>query len=295
MILIKLGGSVITNKKIYKVFREDIVKRLAEEIKESKQEIIITHGAGSFGHILAEAFELNSGFDKNFQLKKNLKNETKEIIKKLHLKNQTSALSVVQKDVKELNMKILNTLIENGISAVSLPPSSFVEFESEFEKNEKGEKILKQKIIKPNFEILKKYIELKQTPILFGDVVIDRKIGFTICSADDLMVEIAKEFLPKLTIFVIDEDGIYENFGKKSQKFMEKIDKNFLIKLKNDYEKAKKEHKEKVADVTGGIIKKIESALKTAKYSRTLIISANIENRLRDVLVGKKVAGTEIV
>ena len=53
MILIKLGGSVITDKKEYRKFNRDIVARLCSEIKDSGEDVIVVHGAGSFGHVIA--------------------------------------------------------------------------------------------------------------------------------------------------------------------------------------------------------------------------------------------------
>ena len=49
MILIKLGGSVITDKSQYKKFDREQAERLCREIAESGVPVIIVHGAGSFG------------------------------------------------------------------------------------------------------------------------------------------------------------------------------------------------------------------------------------------------------
>jgi len=54
MILIKLGGSIITGKAEYRAFNKDTVSRLADEISRSDKDVIIVHGAGSFGHIIAK-------------------------------------------------------------------------------------------------------------------------------------------------------------------------------------------------------------------------------------------------
>ena len=59
MIIIKLGGSIITDKTDYRKFNKDVVARLCKEIKESGQKVIIVHGAGSFGHIISKRFKLN--------------------------------------------------------------------------------------------------------------------------------------------------------------------------------------------------------------------------------------------
>src|SRR5690242_18399189 len=57
--LIKLGGSLITDKHVEKSFRRDVVKRLADEIAAARAEnpnlkLLIGHGSGSFGHFAAK-------------------------------------------------------------------------------------------------------------------------------------------------------------------------------------------------------------------------------------------------
>ncbi len=54
MMLIKLGGSVITDKSQYRRFDKDAVSRLCREIAESGKQAVVVHGAGSFGHIVAK-------------------------------------------------------------------------------------------------------------------------------------------------------------------------------------------------------------------------------------------------
>ena len=54
MILIKFGGSVITDKSRYRTFNADVVRRLCKEIRDSGERVIVVHGAGSFGHVLAK-------------------------------------------------------------------------------------------------------------------------------------------------------------------------------------------------------------------------------------------------
>ena len=65
LIIIKLGGSVITDKSREYTPREDNIKRFAEEIRESekvfKGKFIIGHGAGSFAHTPAAKFQTKKG------------------------------------------------------------------------------------------------------------------------------------------------------------------------------------------------------------------------------------------
>ena len=57
--LVKLGGSLITDKRVEKSFRRDVVKRLADEIAAARAvdpelKLLIGHGSGSFGHFAAK-------------------------------------------------------------------------------------------------------------------------------------------------------------------------------------------------------------------------------------------------
>lgn len=59
--LIKLGGSLITDKTVEFSFRQSVVRRLAAEIKTSLEQNprlqpVIGHGSGSFGHFAAQRY-----------------------------------------------------------------------------------------------------------------------------------------------------------------------------------------------------------------------------------------------
>ncbi len=247
MILVKLGGSVITDKSKKYVFKEKTVRRLAKEIKNSGEKVIVVHGAGSFGHILAKKYKLDKGF--------------------IHDK-QVKGLAVVQKDVKNLNLKVVNCLLHTGINPVSIPSSAVVEC-----RNKKIEKI--------NVDVFKKYFKLGLTPVTFGDVVIDRKISFCIVSGDLLMLELARFFKPKKSIFVSDVDGVYMD-----EKIMDKIDDKIAMNMKRK--------KTGTPDVTGSMYKKVKIGLAMSKFTKIMIINGNVNNRLSDALKGRKVVRTVI-
>ena len=80
--LIKLGGSVITDKSQYRRFDKDAVSRLCREIAESGKQAVVVHGAGSFGHILAKRYSIQDGYSS---------------------KEQIPAVAMVQHDVRELS------------------------------------------------------------------------------------------------------------------------------------------------------------------------------------------------
>jgi Predicted archaeal kinase len=62
LIVLKLGGSIITNKKEPFSFNRDVLLRIGNELKSSwPMPLIIIHGGGSFGHPIAEAYEIKKG------------------------------------------------------------------------------------------------------------------------------------------------------------------------------------------------------------------------------------------
>ncbi|MBO5002704.1 uridylate kinase, partial [Methanocorpusculaceae archaeon] len=49
-VIIKLGGSVITDKANPGVIHREVIAKLAAAIAEAKTPAVIVHGAGSLGH-----------------------------------------------------------------------------------------------------------------------------------------------------------------------------------------------------------------------------------------------------
>ncbi len=97
MMLVKLGGSVITDKSMYMTFREDTMVRLAREIKNANEPVVLVHGAGSFGHVVASEHQLQHGFKE---------------------KSQIAGLAQVLADVRELDLKVLRALDAENVPAL---------------------------------------------------------------------------------------------------------------------------------------------------------------------------------
>ncbi len=95
MYLVKLGGSVLTNKETFrnqkgkKVFYRDRTARLLSELGPIGEEFILVHGAGSFGHPLAKKYKLKDGYKKESQI---------QIVAKVH------------EDVRTLNLNIIKAM-----------------------------------------------------------------------------------------------------------------------------------------------------------------------------------------
>jgi len=70
MIILKIGGSILTKKDAPESEVDSVnLKRIALEIKKSldnsSKELVIVHGAGSFGHPPAKKYKIGQAFDKD--------------------------------------------------------------------------------------------------------------------------------------------------------------------------------------------------------------------------------------
>lgn len=202
MIIIKLGGSVITDKSQYRKFNQERVSKLCREIKNSGLEVLVVHGAGSFGHVLAKQYGLQNGFSSN---------------------DQIIAAARVQYDTRDLSQMIVKEMISAGIPAVSVAPGSCFVMNND-------------KLIATDTEAIERLNKLGIMPVTFGDVVTDRTKGFGICSGDQLMEVLAELFDIKKVIFVSDIDGLYTADPKTNReaRFLGSVDPEMLQRIKSE-------------------------------------------------------------
>jgi isopentenyl phosphate kinase len=255
MFIIKLGGSVITDKSKQEFFRQKIMDNLSEEIKKADKDVILVHGAGSFGHILAKKYELNDGFKHDKQIE---------------------GFSVTHATVQKLNTHVLSSLQNHRIPAVSIAPHSILNL---------NDHILNE----INYKIFEEYLNNSFTPVTFGDVVLDKKLVFSICSGDLLVKVLAEHFKPEKIIFVIDEDGLYTSNPKKDRT-AEFIDSTTAVKLKKLITSLD-DH----ADVTLGMKGKIDTIVDIARLNiDTILLNGNKHGILYKALIGENIKGTII-
>ncbi|AIZ55969.1 isopentenyl phosphate kinase [Candidatus Methanoplasma termitum] len=252
MILIKLGGSVITDKTQYRTFNKDTISRLCKEIRASEADTLIAHGAGSFGHVLAKEFSLQNGFSRPEQI---------------------PAVARVQYDVRELNLMVINELLKAGIPAISIPPGSCFMMDN-------GELILE------NPEVLLSASRMKIMPVMFGDVVFDRTKGFGICSGDQIMEVLCKLYDPKKVVFVSDVDGLFDKDPKKNPdaKLLREVTSDILKKVSG------KSSVDDVTG--GVMAKAESMLRMTSPGRDCILVNGSVPGRLQSLLKGEKVIST---
>jgi isopentenyl phosphate kinase len=124
-------------------------------------------------------------------------------------------------------------------------------------------------------------------PVLYGDVVLDRKKSFCVLSGDQIASYLALKLKAEKIIFAIDVDGIYDKDPKKfkNAKLLSKISGPEIL---NALESPQK-------DVTLGIKGKLSELIKLAeKGIESQVVNGLKAGRLRKALKGERVIGTTI-
>jgi isopentenyl phosphate kinase len=266
LIILKLGGSVITRKKATEpTLDHKNLDRISKEISESSYDkLIIVHGAGSFGHPFAQKYGIGN-----------------KITSIPELARKKRGFSIIQNSVKNLNSKVCEHLRIHGVFSVSIQPSSFV-----LTKN--------KRIYSANIDLIQKYMDLGFVPVIYGDVVLDedQSLKMAVLSGDQIIKYLAEHLKPERVILGSDVDGIYTKDPKKHPDAE-------LVKLVTSQAQAESmiesmSSKETV-DVTGGMGGKLRELLELADLGvKSEIINANRTNLIKKALNGDKIIGTLI-
>ena len=185
-------------------------------------------------------------------------------------------MGVTEEAAKALNQIVVKKFIGKRIPTYAFSPGSFIISNA---------KVYSKSYIDP----VKKALEIGIVPVVYGDVVLDKKIGFTIFSTEKILSILAKELLKDYKIriiYITDVDGVLDDKGKVIPQITEA---NFS-KLKTFITGAKG------VDVTGGMLHKVEEALSLVKNTgiKTQIVNGIKAGRLKKAILGKAVEGTLI-
>lgn len=260
LILIKLGGSVITDKKRKFTAHGKTILRIAREIKKARKIInkthfIIGHGSGSFGHTPAAKYKTKDG-----------------IINK----DSVYGMALTEDAARRLNMIVVNNFLREKLPVFSFSPASFLVSDAE---------INRESYLDP----IKNALLTGAIPVVYGDVIMDTKIGCTIFSTEKVFSILAKElgrWYKIRAIYCTDVDGVYDKNGKTipviSGKNFDLVKKSILGA--------------KGVDVTGGMLHKVEESLAILKkYDiSTLIINGAKPGNLEKAIRNREVLGTKI-
>ena len=255
-LLVKLGGSLITDKRGDCDALIDVIDRLASELAEAARRgngpVILGHGSGSFGHRVAAKFDLAAGLGRGEQL---------------------SGLSQTQRTARDLHRILIRALENQGLNPFSLPPSSWMV-------SQPG------KLEVLTLEPLKQALHLGLLPVVFGDVILDRSQGVSIASTEQVFLAIAQalegsQVQPKRAIWLGNTPGVLDREGR------------LIRSLRPEFWSESHIDNPEVTDVTGGIRLRVDTTFSMARRGiPSLVTDGTVPGRLLAALNDPNAPGT---
>ncbi len=182
---VKLGGSLITDKRVENSFRSEAAARVAAEIqsaltKNPDLRLLLGHGSGSFGHVAAKRYGTMQG---------------------VHTAEEWRGFAHVATVAAELNHLMAKTLDAAGVPVWRMQPSaSAISHDG----------AIQEMAIKP----IEQALDHGLVPLVYGDVSLDEVRGGTIVSTETVFFYLARLLPVKRVLLLGEVDGVYDPAGK---------------------------------------------------------------------------------
>ena len=259
MIILKLGGSVITDKtsETPKVDFSNL-NRLADEIAEAKiDRLILIHGAGSYGHVIVKKTGISAGI------------KTKE---------QVLAFAETQRLQNELNSIVCKALIERGVPAIPCQASSHAIMD-------------KGRLVKMDTDTVSGFLDTGLVPVLYGVPAHDKDQKCSILSGDQIAPYLALKLDVRKIIHGTNVDGVFTADPRKdpNAKLIPEINSKNYNQVKEWVTGSS------ATDVTGGMLGKVEESKAVIdRGGIALIVNALTPGNIKKALLGEPVICTVI-
>ncbi len=182
--LLKLGGSLITDKRGEKAFRQDVMRRIANEVERadnrSPQRLVIGHGSGSFGHVPANKYGTING---------------------VHSDDGWRGFTEVARVASELNELVTGELWNAGLPAMRIQPSA---------------SLIAHDGVPAQMDVMaiKAALDHGLIPVVHGDVAFDDVRGGTIISTESLFTYLAGRLAVRSIILAGEVPGVLDDSGR---------------------------------------------------------------------------------
>jgi isopentenyl phosphate kinase len=238
--VVKLGGSVITRKREVERVRAKTLARLAAEIASVRDtDLIVLHGAGSFGHPGAKRFGLAMP-------------PTPGAAARLRARGA----AIVAAEVRRLHLLVLRALVDAGASPASVPMATHAT-------NREG------RLASLDVGPFRAALAGGRAPVSFGDVVPDEAWGSSILSADTIALEVTRTLHPDRVVFVSDVAGVYEGPPVGRRRVVAELTPDAVEGLRRSGPGP---------DVTGGIRGKAEAMLAIAHAGADAVLISGLSD-----------------
>ncbi|MCE7946276.1 MAG: uridylate kinase [Chloroflexi bacterium CFX4] len=180
---LKLGGSLITDKRGQQAYRPEIMARTAAEIADAytpAQPLLIGHGSGSFGHVTAQKYGTAQG---------------------VHTAADWEGFAAVSLVARRLNALVLEALCAAGLPVLGFQPSASARCEA-------------GKLISMESALISLALSRRLVPLVHGDVAFDSLHGGTILSTEAIFFYLAERLQPARILLLGETEGVYDANGE---------------------------------------------------------------------------------
>lgn len=249
LLFLKLGGSLLTDKRGDETLRSQVLARLAHEISRALSErpelrLVVGHGSGSFGHVAAAPYQTRAG---------------------VTTEQEWRGFAGVSAAAARLNRLVCDAFLDAGIPAIALQPSASAH-------------CLDGRIIHLASRPVRSALAAGLVPLVYGDVAFDVVRGGTIISTEEVLAYLADEMGPRWLLLAGDTDGVYGQDGA----VIPVIDRASYTRVQAAVGGSGG------TDVTGGMASKVEAMLSLVSANPGLhvrIFSGLEEGRVREALL----------
>jgi isopentenyl phosphate kinase len=217
VLLVKIGGSSITNKgekesldgESLHWFAESISKSINEKFRPSQAEcaeigstrpltFVVVHGAGSFGHFTAKEFGLKG---QTSEPSSSGENQQSDDYSSEH-RRRNQGLAETRLSVQKLNHLVVSTFLQHGVNAVGISPCFGVP-------GLEAHLTLQPDPMASLEYVVRRTVESGLVPILHGDACLyGNDVG--ILSGDHIVEALGATSWVKGVIFITDVDGVFD-------------------------------------------------------------------------------------
>lgn len=261
LVMVKLGGSLITDKRGDCAARPEVIERLAREIAAARprmrERLVLGHGSGSFGHSTAARHGVGSG---------PLGPEA------------LGGVSETRAKAAELHALVTSSLLTAGLAPFTWAPSS----------------ALVAREGQPSGAHLEPFLAALDAgllPVVYGDVVLDRAWVASICSTEAVLCYLAgrlrrRGLRVRRVLWLGATAGVLDREGTP----IPRVDGDNIARVRRMIGATAG------TDVTGGMLLRLETARWLARRGiESWIVDGRVPDLLTEGLVGERVSGTRVV
>lgn len=263
MILIKFGGSVITDKSKPLAASRKKIAGMARAVSRTGEPAIIVHGGGSFGHYWSVKYDMHTA-ERNYD---------------------TRGVATVKNSMVQLNLTVLEETLRAGLRPYAVAPAGFMA----------GPKPVRARAA----ELGRIAASSDMTPVTYGDAMwygssVDGGAGDKddyrtyILSGDRIMAHLARITRPRLCVFALGEDGLYSDM--ESRRLIRHVPFSTAPARAGKTTGPNPKHggasgAPGVMDVTGGMTRKVrEAGIITREGIPVAFVNGSHPKRIRDAV-----------